>query len=102
MKDNLSMSLYEWPDLAFHHYCLQMYRLNRGTYNTIDQWLYDNGHPEIKRRRRMIIRFLDVMAAEQAKGESKFLSFGRGNLVAELSRFVAEYDKEARAVLAAY
>ncbi|OBZ13958.1 hypothetical protein A7975_12075 [Bacillus sp. FJAT-26390] len=96
------MDVYEWPDLAFHHYCLQMYQLNRGVYNTIDQWLYDNGYPEIKRRRKMIIRFLDLMAKKQAEEGRKFLSFGKGNLIVELSEFVAEHGIHARGVLTAY
>jgi riboflavin kinase len=102
MKSNLTIGVYEWPDLAFHHYCLQMYRLNRGIYNTIDQWLYDNGYPEIKRRRKMIIRFLDLMTLRQAEEGRKFLSFGKGNLIVELTEFVAEQDIHARSVLSAY
>lgn len=102
MKNKLNSSLYEWPDLAFHHYCLQVYRLNRGTYNTIDQWLFDNGYPEIKRRRKMIIRFLDLMAQSQADEGRKFLSFGKGNLIVELSQFTAEFDMRVSGVLAAY
>ena len=102
MKNKLNSSLYEWPDLAFHHYCLHMYRLNRGTYNTIDQWLYDNGYPEIKSRRKMIIRFLDLMAQSQADEGRKFLSFGKGNLIVELSQFTAEQDMRVSGILAAY
>lgn len=102
MKNKLNSSLYEWPDLAFHHYCLHMYRLNRGTYNTIDQWLYDNGYPEIKNRRKMIIRFLDLMAQSQADEQRKYLSFGKGNLIVELSQFTDEYDTRVRSKLAAY
>lgn len=102
MKNDLNADLFEWPDLAFHHYCLQMYRLNRGTYNTIDQWLFDNGYPEIKRRRKMIIVFLERMVKMQAEEGRKFLSFGKGNLIVELSHFAAEHDRHARSVLAAY
>ncbi|OME80724.1 hypothetical protein BK120_18780 [Paenibacillus sp. FSL A5-0031] len=102
MKNDRSSSLYEWPDLAFHHYCLQMYRLNRGVYNTIDQWLYDNGYAGIKGRRKMIIQFLDHMIKLQAEEGHKYLSFGKGNLVAQLSQFAAEHKVPVIRALAAY
>ncbi|OMF23440.1 hypothetical protein BK133_24430 [Paenibacillus sp. FSL H8-0548] len=102
MKSDQNSSLYEWPDLAFHHYCLQMYQLNKGIYNTIDQWLYDNGYPEIKRRRRMIIQFLDTMQQSRSEERRKFLSFGKGNLVVELSQFTYQNSIHERSSLAAY
>jgi riboflavin kinase len=102
MNSDQNSSLYEWPDLAFHHYCLKMYQLNRGVYNTIDQWLYDNGYPEIKRRRRMIIQFLDTMQQSKADEQRKFLSFGKGNLVVELSQFTYQHSIHERSSLAAY
>jgi len=102
MKTDSKSSLYEWPDLAFHHYCLQMYRLNRGVYNTIDQWLYDYGYAAIKGRRKMIVQFLDHMIKLQEEEGRKYLSFGKGNLAIELSQFAAKHEAPVRRALAAY
>lgn len=103
MMKTANSTLYEWPDLAFHHYCLQVYQLNRGIYNTIDQWLFDNGYPEIRRRRKLIVAFLDQAAQPEPAGKRKFLSFGKGNLIVELSRFAAAQEAALpRTALAAY
>jgi riboflavin kinase len=102
LKSDQNASLYEWPDLAFHHYCLQTFRLNRGSYNTIDQWLFDNGYPEIRRRRKLIIQFLELMQQSPTAEERKFLSFGKGKLIVELSQFAASQAGPERSILAAY
>ncbi|MBB3111412.1 hypothetical protein FHS18_003480 [Paenibacillus phyllosphaerae] len=83
-------SLLEWPDLAFHHYCLKVYRLNRGVYNTIDQWLFDHGYQTIRGRRSMILRFLEHYANRLVREDDKTLSFGKGKLIVELSLFTAQ------------
>ncbi|MNZ53536.1 RNA-binding riboflavin kinase RibR [compost metagenome] len=92
MKKNFNADVQEWPDLAFQNYCLKLYRLNRGTYNTIDQWLFMNGFSEIKRRRLMLLQFLDNVSRYEQASDHKYLSFGKGKLIVELLRFVKERE----------
>jgi len=83
----MGKSILDWPDLAFHHYCLKVYHLNRGVYNAIDQWLFERGCVSIRQRRQLMLDFLD-QAAREANGK-KHLTFGKGKLAEELTRFMA-------------
>ncbi|MDQ0201516.1 hypothetical protein J2S10_004722 [Neobacillus ginsengisoli] len=47
LKKNGNLNL---PDLQFFNWCNHQYRLNRGIYNTIDQWFYDYGIKEVLSR----------------------------------------------------
>ncbi|WP_438350576.1 RNA-binding protein [Paenibacillus sp. FA6] len=84
--------IYQWPDLAFYHHCLKRYRLNRGIYNTMDQWFHDNGYPEIQQRRMVIIEFLECTSIVHVNEHYKYLSFGKGNLMTLLSSYVSQCD----------
>jgi hypothetical protein len=37
-------------DLAFANQCFEVYGINRGVYNTIDYWFYENGIKEIEEK----------------------------------------------------
>lgn len=80
--------LIDWPDIRFRAYCFHRYRLNKGIYNTIDQWLYDHGWESIHRRRKMLILFLESGGSRETSEEGMFFSFGKGNLIPQLEAFV--------------
>lgn len=46
------------PDLHFVRKAEGKFRVNRGIYNTIDAWFYENGLQEIVKRRIHITQFL--------------------------------------------
>ncbi|UUZ78979.1 hypothetical protein LJK88_27420 [Paenibacillus sp. P26] len=77
------------PDLQFVNHCFRKYGLNRGIYNTIDEWLYRNGTREVIRRRQTILDFLSSLQQSEP-GRSTFLKFGKGGLTKRLQEFVLE------------
>lgn len=79
------------PDLAFVKEAQSQFYVNRGIYNTIDAWFYQNGFINIVDRRKHIIQFLsyayEIIKDDQ---ESKHMYFPKG-LVSTLE----EYRKHA-------
>ncbi|WP_240418619.1 RNA-binding protein [Paenibacillus periandrae] len=76
------------PDIQFVNYCFQTFGLNRGIYNTIDQWLYSTGYREITSRRSQIISFLKDIQQKHGKDQSSVLRFGKGGLTKQLYDFI--------------
>lgn len=77
MKDILNI-----PDLAFVRYCQKNYGVNRGVYNTIEQWFYECGISKVQERRAMILLFL-----KQLKTSNEKCKFGAGGLKQHLQIF---------------
>jgi len=88
----MSTAAVHLPDIRFSQYCLATYRLNRGVYNAIDMWLYDNGYRSVEERRTLTLAFLDSRSQSEAaaEGPKKFCTFGKGNLVERLAQFVQQ------------
>ena len=87
MKQVESDVLIHMPDLSFVKYCEKEYGVNRGIYNTIDQWFFEQGVHRIIERRKNIMQFLDsVELLQNDKGKVKFGSKG---LTERLNGFVA-------------
>jgi hypothetical protein len=80
--------LIHWPDYKFAEYCRNRFRVNRGVYNTIDVWLYENGCRDIGERRRLILLFLSACSDETDAGDGKFLKFGKGGLSDRIRRYI--------------
>ncbi|MFD0679817.1 MULTISPECIES: RNA-binding protein [unclassified Paenibacillus] len=77
------------PDIQFVNYCYQTFGLNRGIYNTIDQWLYDFGFRDIVGRRELTIAFLnDVQKKNGKERTGTILRFGKGGLTKQLYDFI--------------
>lgn len=77
------------PDIQFVTYCFESFGLNRGIYNTIDQWLYEFGFANIMQRRQIIVAFLDEMKQKDSRERSSsILRFGKGGLTKQLYDFV--------------
>ena len=65
-QNSLEKSKYlNLPDLQFFNWCNQQYQVNRGVYNTIDQWFFEYGIVNIHYRRIQLLAFLEF-----AKGET--------------------------------
>lgn len=77
-KDKLHL-----PDLLFFKYCHNNYQINRGIYNTIDSWFYNQGVLDILERRSQIIYFLNYNQKIGFVGGK----FGKGGLSEQLNEF---------------
>jgi riboflavin kinase len=73
-------------DLSFIEHCNEEYGINRGIYNTIDNWFYEQGVKNLLERRDTIISFLEFI---NGKSESKNnrCKFGNGGLTIKLNEF---------------
>jgi riboflavin kinase len=76
------------PDIQFVNYCFQRFGLNRGIYNTIDQWLYSFGYRDIVVRRSITVEFLQDIQHKHGKDRSSLLRFGKGGLTKQLYDFI--------------
>ena len=76
------------PDLQFCKLCEDIFGVNRGVYNTIDDWFYRKGIDEILIRRSVILDFLVFSCGhsinQPCKGRFKF---GHGGLTIKLEEF---------------
>ena len=83
-----SESLY-LPDLQFFKWCGRQFGVNRGVFNTIDNWFYENGFVNLYYRRILLLEFLKFSVENGLKkGESKFIKFGHGGLSTKLNEFM--------------
>lgn len=79
MKSGLDTDV-QLPDLSFIRLCESRYGINRGVYNTIDLWFYDQGLKDIVERRKTMLSFLE--------GNSR-QPFGHGGLSVKLQKYCA-------------
>lgn len=80
------------PDLNFYNRCNQQYRVNRGVYNTIDNWFYEYGIINVVCRRIYILAFLGFVKDKTVESDSqKFIRFGHGGLTIKLKEFTTTY-----------
>lgn len=82
------------PDLCFYKKCNNLYGINRGVYNVIDNWFFEYGITQVAYRRIYILSFLSYLKEGDQKVSSKYIKFGAGGLADKLSRFVAAYIEE--------
>ena len=75
------------PDLSFIHLCEARYGVNRGIYNTIDAWFYEQGITDILSRRSIILSFLDYVQSEAKQGRNPRQKFGPGGLAIKLEAY---------------
>ena len=76
--------LFNSPDLYFSQWCYEQYHINRGVYNTVEQWFYTNGIEEITERRKKIVQFFSWIQHEY---EQEKIKFGQGKLMMHLHLF---------------
>jgi len=90
--------LIHWPDYKFAEYCRNRFRVNRGVYNTIDVWLFENGCRDIGERRRLILLFLEACSEEYDEEDGKFIKFGKGGLTDRIRRYVFGHPDAGRSL----
>ncbi|MEK6448444.1 hypothetical protein [Priestia aryabhattai] len=77
------------PDLLFVRFCNEKYKINRGVYNTVEQWFYDQGIHNIIQRREIILSFLLFNRTCQSCNEK--IKFGHGGVTGQLNEFWTQY-----------
>jgi hypothetical protein len=95
-KSKLGQARYlNLPDLQFFNWCHSQFQVNKGIYNTIDQWFYDEGIVNIHPRRVHVIAFLQfAQEGNKRKAEREgVLRFGAGGLTNQLREFMNGYEK---------
>lgn len=94
-KEGLEKSEYlNLPDLQFYLWCQGKLKLNRGVYNTIDNWFYEHGIGHIILRRIYLLAFLDYVKTDLPdQSGHKYFRFGNGGLTKMLQQFIAETNK---------
>ncbi|WP_010676983.1 hypothetical protein [Bacillus timonensis] len=84
------------PDLSFVQYCIQKYGINRGVFNTIDSWFFEDGLLDIKDRRQTILLFLQYVSFSKEKNDK--IKFGNGGLTLKLVEFKQNRSLEKEVV----
>jgi riboflavin kinase len=75
------------PDIMFCKYCEDQFGINRGVYNSIDSWFFNQGINNIFKRRKNILNFLQaVCKSDSDNGLDKF-KFGKGGLNIQLNHY---------------
>lgn len=91
-SDDLRKSSYlNLPDLQFFNWCNQQHGLNKGVYNTIDNWFFEYGIVNIHNRRINILAFLDFLKDDAlVQNQQKYIRFGPGGLKRKFQEFTKE------------
>jgi riboflavin kinase len=74
-------------DLSFMQFCEKEFGINRGIYNTIDDWFFNIGIKNLLKRRKTIIMFLQGLQKRDSTQPSKKVKFGNGGLKLCLGEF---------------
>ncbi|OCS94277.1 hypothetical protein A6K76_04195 [Caryophanon latum] len=80
------------PDLLFFQFCERHFRVNKGVFHTIDCRLYELGFEKVKKRRYVMLQFLQH-ANESAAHSTKYIKFGHGNLNKTLDHFLMQHEQ---------
>jgi hypothetical protein len=85
-------------DMLFQRYCQKKYGINRGVYNTLELWFYNQGIIDIRFRRHIILEFMEYLSRrqEQAMNAKGTVKFGNGGLVQTLDHF---WNDEGRKIV---
>ncbi|MFC0558867.1 hypothetical protein [Halalkalibacter alkalisediminis] len=90
-KKDLAKNKYlNLPDLMFMELCKTNYGVNRGVYNTIDHWFYEEGINVVTIRRLFILSFLDTVIVK-VEGTKSSIKFGHGGLSKKLNEFMKNH-----------
>ncbi|MFC7687884.1 hypothetical protein [Ureibacillus sp. GCM10028918] len=76
------MHILNLPDLQFAQYCQKQFSINKGNFNTIDSWFFDNGIINILDRRMRILQFMSFTNSNETD-----VKFGPGGLSKKLEEF---------------
>jgi riboflavin kinase len=87
------------PDLKFVQYCNRNFRINRGIYNTIDEYFYNEGMLNITRRRRKIIGFLTYLRHTNSIKSNGKINIGNCGLSSKLHAFSNQCPQSTQRIL---
>lgn len=73
-------------DFYFQKFCEENYGINRGVYNTIDNYLFEKGFEDILNRRKAILSFLQFVSSRKDKDSTR-IKFGNGGLSIHLNEY---------------
>lgn len=79
-------------DLSFFKICHEKYGINKGVYNCIDAWFYNEGLIDIIHRRKTILSFLRFV---QINSGMNSIKFGHGGLTPRLNEYMKTMKKNA-------
>jgi riboflavin kinase len=85
-----SEEIFNLPDFLFSKFCEEKYDINKGVYNTIDRWFYEQGLSHIVNRRTMILSFCQNFCISG----NKKVKFGPGGLTIKLNLFWAQHVQQ--------
>ncbi len=92
-RPGITSDILNLPDLHFFLYCQEQYKLNKGVFNTIDNWFYKNGIVNIIDRRIYLLTFLQYVK-ECNLETNKYIKFGIGGLTKKLNEFVRDQERK--------
>ncbi|MBS4214635.1 MULTISPECIES: hypothetical protein [Neobacillus] len=76
------------PDYTFQKSIEKNFGINRGIYNRIDEWFFEQGIQDVMTRRQVIVEFSNFVVESKMKmGTSARTRFGHGGLVKRLNDF---------------
>ena len=81
-------SIIHLPDKGFVDWCSEKFLVNRGVFNIIDHWFFDNGLENIVSRRKAMVQFLTFIHSEHCYDQKMYLQFGKGGVKKCLYCFV--------------
>jgi riboflavin kinase len=80
-------------DLSFFKFCHEKYGINKGVYNCIDAWLYNEGFIDIIHRRKTILSFLRFIQINYNHSGMNSIKFGHGGLTPRLNEYMKTTKK---------
>lgn len=76
------------PDYTFQKSIEMNFGINRGIYNRIDEWFFEQGIQDVIKRRQVIVEFSNFVVEPKMKiGTPIKTRFGNGGLVKSLNDF---------------
>lgn len=76
------------PDIDFVRHCERKFRVNRGIYNTIDEWFYHEGITGITERRASTLEFLEYLHGVNGIKNNGKINFKSHGLASRLQSFL--------------
>ncbi|GIQ69541.1 hypothetical protein XYCOK13_23650 [Xylanibacillus composti] len=90
------LQVVHYPDIVLAQYCHDQFGLNKGVYNTIDEWLFSHGEQDVILRRTQMVRFLEDCKNRAGYSAAGQLTFGRGTLTEKLALFQQRYGHDSQ------
>ncbi len=84
---HFSSRVIHYTDHSFQRFCHENFGINRGIYNTIENWFYKKGLEDIIRRRNEIVAFLEFTAVDFYETKQERIRFGSGRLTIKLDEY---------------